>query len=155
MSDQQEASGTQESIRNLIQDPVTKALLENSQLTISQLETLLADSLYAGIGLRKSQRRRYRPLKGQISRGSYNRTLIQAQTNVIRSIYTILLLGYLGLFDSATLQPFLELSDSIDSYVNEFRRTADNDRSAIEQLNARLLEFVSALAKRHSFKDIL
>jgi hypothetical protein len=155
LSDQQEASEAQESIRNLIRDPVTKALLESSQLTISQLETLLADSLYTETGLRKSQRRRYRPSKGQISRGSYNRTLIQAQTNVIRSIYTILLLGYLGLFDSATLQPFLELSDSIDNYVNEFRRTTDNDRSAIEQLNARLLEFVSALAKRHSFKDIL
>ena len=129
-------------------------LLVNSQLTVTQLETLLTDSLSAD-EVHKSQRRLYRPSKSRISRGAYNRTLIQAQNNVIRSIYTILLLGYLGLFDSAALQPFLELSDAIDSYVEETKLTAENDRSPIDQLNDRLMEFISALANRRSFKDTL
>ena len=154
MSDQQDTIEARESLRKLVRDPVTKTLLANSQLTMPQLETLLTDSLSTGIGLRKSERRSYRPSKSKISRGAYNRTLIQAQINIIRSIYTILLLGYLGLFDSAALQPFLELSDTIDSYVHE-TRTAGEDHRMIEQLNDRLLEFASALAKRHSFKDIL
>ena len=153
MPDQQDAEA-RESLRNLIHDSVTKALLTNSQLTTAQLETLLVDSFFAG-GIEKSQRRLYRPSKTRISRGSYNRTLIQAQNNVIRSIYTILLLGYLGLFDSAALQPFLELADTIDSYVSDAKHASQTDRAAIEQLNRRLLEFITALAKRDSFNDAL
>jgi hypothetical protein len=141
-------------VRNLIRDPVTKILLANSQLTVTQLETILVDALSSSEQIRKSQKRLYRPSKSRISRGAYNRTLIQAQTNVIRSIYTVLLLGYLELFDNASLQPFLELSDTINSYVQE-TKTAQNDKVVLQQLNSRLLESVSALAKRHSFKDTL
>jgi len=128
-------------------------LLANSQLTITQLETLITDSLSSG-AVRKSQKRMFRPSKAHISRGAYNRTLIQAQNNVIRSIFTILLLGYLELFDNASLQPFLELSDTINSYVKE-AKSAGNGKSVAEQLRPRLFEFASALAKRESFKDRL
>jgi hypothetical protein len=152
VSDQQDVVEAREAVRSLMRDPVTKTLLTNSQLTSAQLETLLTDSLSGGEEIRKSQRRLYRPSKARISRGAYNRTLIQAQNNVIRSIYTILLLGYLKLFDSSSLQPFLELSDNIDSYVKEAKETS---QTALEQLNARLLEFATALAKRQSFKDTL
>jgi len=153
LSDQQDVLEVRESVRNLIRDPVTKTLLANSQLTTSQLETLLADSLSTSGELKKSQKRMYRPSKARISRGAYNRTLIQAQNNVIRSIYTILLLGYLELFDSASLQPFLELSDTVHTYVQEAKKTAEHENPAVEHLTARLLEFVSALEKRESFKD--
>jgi len=74
---------------------------------------------------------------------------------VIRSIYTILLLGYVGLFDTPSLQPFTELSDTIQGYIHEARQMAQTDREAIEQLNQRLLDGISALAKRQSFKDVL
>jgi hypothetical protein len=96
----------------------------------------------------------YRPAKTRISRGAYNRTLIQAQNNVIRSIFTILLLGYLELFDNASLQPFLELSDTINSYTQE-AKASGNERLVAEQLKPRLFEFASALARRESFKDQL
>ena len=129
-------------------------LLANSQLTITQLETLITDSLTSSIAVKKSQKRMFRPSKTRISRGAYNRTLIQAQNNVIRSIFTILLLGYLELFDNASLQPFLELSDTINSYVRE-AKSSGNDRSVVEQLKPRLFAFASALAKRESFKDQL
>ena len=129
-------------------------LLANSQLTITQLETLITDSLTDSVAVKKSQKRMFRPSKTRISRGAYNRTLIQAQNNVIRSIFTILLLGYLELFDNASLQPFLELSDTINSYVQE-AKSSGNERSAAEQLKQRLFEFAYALAKRKSFKDQL
>ena len=54
-----------------------------------------------------------------------------------------------------SLQPFLELSETIRSYVQEAKKTSENEKLVLEQLNTRLLEFVSALAKRESFKDIL
>jgi len=129
-------------------------LLANSQLTGPQLETLLTDSLTSSTAVKKSQKRMYRPSKTRISRGAYNRTLIQAQNNVIRSIFTILLLAYLELFDNASLQPFLELSDTINSYVRE-AKSSGNEKSVADHLKPRLLEFVSALAKRESFTDQL
>lgn len=143
------------SIRSIISDPVTRLLLGNSQLTVAQLETLLADSLSSERDASKGHRRLFRPSGTRISRGAYNRSLIQAQNNVIRSIYTVLLLGYVGLFDTAALQPFVELSDTIQAYVQEARQMAQDDRGVIDDLNRRLLESVSALAKRRSFKDDL
>ena len=129
-------------------------LLANSQLTITQLETLLTDCLTSSVPVKKSQKRMFRPSRTRISRGAYNRTLIQAQNNVIRSIFTILLLGYLELFDNASLQPFLELSDTVNTYVRE-ARSSGKERSVAEQLKPRLFEFASALARRESFKDLL
>lgn len=143
------------SIRETLSDPATKLLLRNSQLTLHQLETLLADSLSSEKRGLKAQRRLFRPSGKRVSRGAFNRTLIQAQNNIIRSIYTILLLGYVGLFDTPSLQPFTELSDTIQGYVHEAKQLSQTNQEAIEQLNQRLLDSISALAKRQSFKDVL
>ena len=105
--------------------------------------------------MKKGERRLFRPSGANISRGSYNRTLIQAQNNVIRSIYTILLMGYVGLFDTPALQPFLELSDELQSYMGELKTTSPKDAAAVDQLKTRLAEVISALAGRQSFKDSL
>jgi hypothetical protein len=142
-----------ESIQDLTRDSVTRLLLANSQLTLTQLETLLADSLSSEADVKKALRRFYRPSGRNPSRGSFNRTLIQAQNNVIRSIYTVLLLAYVGLYDSAALQPFFELSDTIQGYIQETRQANVEDRQIIQDLNTRLVEGISSLAKRQSFKD--
>ncbi|HKM75482.1 MAG TPA: hypothetical protein VJZ32_03600 [Candidatus Bathyarchaeia archaeon] len=154
MPDLSNIAEAHESLRNLIHDQVTKLLLANSQLTLTQLETLLADSIATGEEVKRTRKRFYRPIGAKITRGSYNRTLIQAQNNVIRSIYTVLLLGYLGLFDTASLQPFIELADTIESYVEDTKVNKSNHDST-KNLEERLQEFISALAKRNSFKDIL
>ena len=148
------ATAGRQAIRMLIQDPVTKSLAHDSQLTIAQLEVLLAASFTDENGLKKSERRRYCPSRSHISRGAYNRSLIQAQNNVIRAIYTVLLLGYVGIFSTSALQPFLELSDSIQGFI-EVRGSTGNDVAAIRELTARLMETVTALAKRQSFKGRL
>lgn len=147
------AAAARESIVELSRDPLAMMLLENSQLTLTQLETLLAESISNENLIKKAQRRGFRPSKRKITRGSYNRTLIQAQKNVIRSIYTVLLLGYVRLFDTAALQPFLELSDTIQSYIQEVRNSSPEDHQIIDELNRRLLEGLSALASRRSFKE--
>ncbi len=143
------------SIRRTLSDPVTRLLLRNSQLTLPQLETLLADSLSGEKSIQKAHRRLFRPSGTRVSRGAYNRTLIQAQNNVIRSIYSILLLGYVGLFDTPALQPFSELSDTMRGYVDEARQKSQTDKEVIEELNQRLQDGITALAKRQSFKDAL
>ena len=74
---------------------------------------------------------------------------------MIRSIYTILLMGYVGLFDTSGLQPFLELSDNLQTYADEVKAAQPKDAMALEQLGGRLWETISALARRESFKDLL
>jgi hypothetical protein len=63
------------------------------------------------------------------------------------------------MFDNTALQPFMELSDTIKGYVEETRQATGGNRAAttaaLDQLNARLLESIAALAKRRSFKDVL
>jgi hypothetical protein len=144
-----------ESIDKTVNDPISKLLLNGSHLSVPQLETLLADSISNEKTAKRGQRRLFRPSRTTPSRGSYNRTLIQAQNNVIRSIYTILLLGYIGLFDTSGLQPFVELSDNLQSYADELKVTKPNDTPVLEQLEARLQDTILALARRQSFKDSL
>jgi hypothetical protein len=156
MNEQSDAfAEAQKSVDKTVNDRVAKLLLNHSHLTRAQLETLLADSISNEKGSKKGQRRLFRPSGRTTSRGSYNRTLIQAQNNVIRSIYTILLMGYVGLFDAPALQPFLELSDNLQSYAEDFKTLQPNEATILQQLEARLWDAISALAQRQSFKDSL
>ena len=103
-----------------LNDPVAKILAKNSHLTKTQLETLLIDILSenaAGKPLKYDEKARLRLTKAKISRGAFNRTLKQAKQNVVKAIYTVLLLGYLGVFETATLDPYLEIGNKLRDYV--------------------------------------
>ena len=93
-------------------DPISKILSENSNLTKTQLETLVIDVLVENVfdtNINYENKAGLRVLS--VTRGAFNRTLRQARKNVIKSIYTILLLGYLGMFDDCRLYPYLEISN--------------------------------------------
>ena len=103
-----------------LSDPIVKILSRNSQLTKTQLETLLIDVLAENLSdrhLKYDEKARLRLTKAKISRGSFNRTLKQSKENVIKSVYTVLLLGYLGIFESTKLDPFLEIANKLQEYV--------------------------------------
>ena len=107
-----------------LNDPVANILAENSNLTKIQLETLLIDVLASNIArksLKTDEKAKLRLLKEGVSRGSFNRTLKQARRNVIESIYTILLLGYLGVFESTQLDPFLEVANKLQTYMSAYK----------------------------------
>lgn len=107
-----------------LNDPVANILAENSNLTKIQLETLLIDVLASNIArksLNTDEKAKLRLLKEGVSRGSFNRTLKQARRNVIESIYTILLLGYLGVFESTQLDPFLEVANKLQTYMSAYK----------------------------------
>jgi hypothetical protein len=108
-------------LNGALNDPIVKILTKNSQLTKTQLETLLIDVLAENISgkqLKYDEKASFRLTKTKISRGSYNRTLKQSRENVIKSIYTVLLLGYLGIFESTTLDPYLEIANKLHEYVD-------------------------------------
>jgi hypothetical protein len=120
-----------------INDPIVKILAKSSNLTKTQLETLLIDFLalnISGKSLKNEDKARLRLSKAEISRGAFNRTLRQARRNVIQSMYTVILLGYLGMFNSTRLDPYLEAASKLHHYVCAYRDILSNDNLADEQL---------------------
>ena len=123
-------------IRSL-NDPIVKILAENSILTKTQIETFLIDVLaenIAGKSLRCHEKAKLRLLKGGVSRGAFNRTLRQARKNIVRSIYTVLLLGYLGVFESTSLDPYIEAANKLQTYISAYRDVWKEKESMGEQL---------------------
>jgi len=107
-----------------LNDPIVKIIASNSHITKTQPETLLIDILsenIAGKSLKYDEKARLRLTKAKISRGAFNRTLRQAKDNVIKSIYTVLLLGYLGIFESTTLDPYLEIANKLHRYLEAYK----------------------------------
>jgi hypothetical protein len=120
-----------------LNDPIVKMLTKNSQLTKTQLETLLIDILAENISgkpLKYDEKARLRLSKAKISRGAFNRTLKQAKENVIKSIYTILLLGYLGVFEDTTLDPYLEIANKLHDFMEAYKNMPNESEELDEHL---------------------
>jgi len=141
-------------IKSINEDPILKILLENSNLTKIQLETFLIEILskYFCQDKIKPEKKASLRLKGKISRGSFNRTLKQAKMNIIRSIYTILLLGYLKIADSSTLlSRCFEVSGRLRDYVELHQEMLTEDEEKLKvielvrkELERILLEYASS-----------
>jgi hypothetical protein len=117
-------------------------LAKNSQLTKIQLETLLIDLLadnLTGKLLKYDEKADFRLIKAKISRGSFNRTLKQSKKNVIKSIYTVLLLGYLGIFETSTLSPYLEISIKLHDYIEAYNQSIKED---LNEDHLKLIEII-------------
>jgi hypothetical protein len=122
-------------LKKSLEDPIVNILAKNSHLTKTQLETLLIDVLaenIAGKSLKYDEKARLRLTKAKISRGAFNRTLKQAQENIIKSIYTVLLLGYLGVFESTTLDQYIEIANKLQEYI-EAHKSMPNKAEKIEE----------------------
>ncbi|MCK4952754.1 hypothetical protein KAS14_03135 [Candidatus Bathyarchaeota archaeon] len=131
-------------MKQSINDPLVKILIKNNTLTEKQLETFLIDVLsdnLAGKALKNEEKARFRLLDGGVSRGAFNRTLKQARNNVIKSIYTLLLLGYLGVFESTSLVPYIEISNKLQNYITTYRDVRKRNERKGEQL--RMLNILS------------
>jgi len=135
--------GVQAWLNGALNDPIVKILSRNSQLTKTQLETLLIDILAENISgkyLKYDEKAKFRLTKAKISRGSFNRTLKQSKENVIKSVYTVLLLGYLGVFESTTLDPYLEIANKLHEYVEAHNEIPGHEEQAKDHL--KLIEII-------------
>jgi hypothetical protein len=124
-------------LTSALNDPITTILSNNSHLTKTQLETLLIDVLsesIAGKSLKYDEKARLRLIKAKISRGAFNRTLKQAKDNVVKAIYTVLLLGYLGVFESTTLDPYLEIANKLSTYMEAYKNIPNQSEDLNEHL---------------------
>ncbi|MFX0209457.1 MAG: hypothetical protein ACFFDT_25965 [Candidatus Hodarchaeota archaeon] len=124
-------------LKRALDEPIVKILLKNSNLTKIQLETLLIDVLadnYSGKSLKYSEKASLRLIKSKISRGSFQRTLVQAKQNAIKGVYTILLLGYLGIFEGTSLDPYLEVANKLNTYIEAYTEVQNTKTETQESL---------------------
>jgi hypothetical protein len=152
---------TQKWLKRSLGDPVAKILAKNSNLTKIQLETLLIDILAENISsksLKYDEKARLR--LSAVSRGAFNRTLRQARQNVIQAIYTILLLGYLGVFEGTRLDPYLEVANKLQTYMKANRdilgkKATDEHLRVISMLHEELKMSLRQLSKSGSMSENL
>ena len=151
----------QKGLQGTLNDPIAKILLKTSNLTKIQLETLLIDILaenYAEKPLNYEEKGKLRLTKVAVSRGSFNRTLAQAKKNVTESIYTILLLGYLGVIQSASLTPFQEVAEKLQRYTDAYKTLSEGSEDINVQLRTMNLireEITLALEQLASSKAVM
>jgi hypothetical protein len=122
--------GTRSEIDETLRDRILSALLQRSNLTKVQFETLLVDQLghdMANKRLTRSDMAQLRRDQNGISRGSFNRTLRQARENVVEAIHTVLLLGYSGLTESPSIAPFLEASERLKGQTSQLKEAVQHD----------------------------
>jgi hypothetical protein len=140
-----------------LEDPLIKILSENSNLTKTQLETFLIDVLaeeVVGQNISYEQKSRLRLDRKEVSRGSFNRTLHQSQRNIIKSIYTILLLGCLGVFETPRLDRYLKMSDSLSVYMEKYRKVWESMKPEASSKEKRLKLKVLREELKSSLKEL-
>ena len=101
----------QKMVNSSFRDPIASILLKNSNLTKIQYKSLLIDYFTNNMSnnmLTYENKTVYRSKK--VSRGSFSRTLSQARKNIISSIYTILLLNYIGIYDTLPFDDYKNLA---------------------------------------------
>jgi len=143
-----EGEELQSFIDRSFKDPVAAILLKNSNLTTIQFETLIIDFLTLNITdniLSFKEKAILRSKK--VSRGSFSRTLSQARSNIISSIYTLLLLSYLGVLDSNPFEEYRDLSQKLSEYSSLISGMDSREsRTMIARLERELLEGIRIMA---------
>jgi hypothetical protein len=123
---------TQKMIQKAFQDPITDLLLKNSNLTKVQFETLMIDLLIDVMSDEKvsfKDKTLFRTKK--VSRGSFSRTLGQARYRVISSIFTIVLLSYVGVYDAKPFEEYQNLSEKLREYLFTIEKSGSKQSSAL------------------------
>lgn len=131
-------------IKEVFNDPIVKNLLNNSNLTKKQLETFLIDILAENFLDNKvtyEEKAALRNSRKKITRGSFNRSLRQARRNLIKSIYTIMLLGYLGILDEINIYPYIEVANKIKDFKMKYQDVLEKNELDSQELKVlRLLQ---------------
>jgi len=143
-------------IEKTLQDPLTDLLLKNSHLTRTQFETLIIDLLTDIMSDEKIsfyQKTLFRHKK--VSRGSFSRSLAQARRNVISSIFTVVLLSYMGVFDESPFEEYYVLAEKLKEYATLIEAGEFNlDPVNLARFEAELVAGISELASPTSIKMV-
>ena len=137
-------------------DPIANIMLKHSNLTSTQYESLVIDFLTINLSDKKLTFQNKALLRSKkVSRGSYSRSLGQARGNVISSIYTILLLTYIGIFDANPFDDYKDLAEKLSEYTSYINDLEGNDlTSYINRIERELLEGLTQLSMNRSLRAV-
>lgn len=146
----------QKLIDRAYKDPIGSILLKNSNITNTQYETLVIDymtSMNDDIEITFNNKALYRNKK--VSRGSFSRTLSQARGNIISSIYTLLLLAYIGVFDTVPFDDYKNLAEKLSEY-NQLIDLSEDPQSAqlLRRIERELAEGIKTLSEPKSLAPL-
>jgi hypothetical protein len=132
VTDTESTEDAQKIVQKAFQDPITDLLLKKSNLTKTQFETLMIDLLIDVMSDEKipfKEKTLFRAKK--VSRGSFSRTLGQGRKRVISSIFTIVLLSYVGVFDAKPFEEYENLAEKLREYLTAIENSGPNQSKAI------------------------
>ncbi len=143
-------------VKKTFQDPITDLLLKNSSLTRIQFETLVIDMLTDIMSDEKISFKQKTLFRGKkVSRGSFSRSLSQARRNVISSIFTIVLLSYIGVFEARPFDEYYVLAEKLKEYLSLIEsRELKASRDLLKQIENELIEGIDRLAAPTSIKIV-
>jgi hypothetical protein len=67
----------------------------------------------------------------KVSRGSFSRTLEQARQHIISSIFTIILLSYIGLYDGNPFEEYQNLAEKLREYIQAIENSGSAQSPAL------------------------
>ena len=146
----------QNMVNRSFKDQITAILLKNSNLTKIQYESLLIDYYTDNMSdniITYDNKAIYRSKK--VSRGSFSRTLSQARRNIISSIYTILLLSYVGIYDTYPFEEYKNLAEKLSEYSSLMQdQDSPESLSRIRRLEVELANGIRSLAEPKQLKQV-
>jgi hypothetical protein len=148
--------GYQNVIDKTFKDPIANLLLENSNMTRIQFETIVIDML---IDLMSEKRITFEEKtlfrENSISRGSFSRSLQQGRKNIIKSIFTIVLLSYIGVFDERPFDDYVFLAEKLRDYLDNIQQIKKDEKSRVlKSIERELLLGISDLISPRNIKIV-
>ena len=143
-------------LENTFNDPIMNILLKYCNLTNIQYESLLIEHYTNNMTdniITYENKAVYRSKK--VSRGSFRRTLSQARKNVISSIYTILLLSYVGIYDTYPFEEYKNLTEKLSEYTSASQNFETPEQlSRIARIETELVKGIRSLAQPGKLKQL-
>ena len=141
-------------INKAYRDPITALLLKNSNLSGTQFETFIIDMLIDIMSEKKvpfDEKILFR--RNKVSRGSFSRSLAQARGNVISSIFTIVLLSYVGVFNARVFDEYQFLAEKLQEYISLIENNESGySKEVMKSIEEELIEGIKELATPTSIK---
>jgi hypothetical protein len=156
MTDMESIEETQIIIQKAFQDPITDLLLKKSNLTKIQFETLMIDLLIDFMSDEKVSFKDKTIFRAQkVSRGSFSRTLGQARHRVISSIFTIILLSYVGVSNAKPFEEYENLAEKLREYLTTIEKLGVNrSPSLYRRIEEELTTGIEALSRPTKLKAL-
>ena len=141
-------------INKAYQDPITALLLKNSNLSATQFETFIIDML---IDIMSDNRVSFDEKilfrRNKVSRGSFSRSLAQARSNVISSIFTIVLFSYVGVFNARVFDEYQFLAEKLQEYITLIENNESGySKEVMKNIEEELINGIKELATPTSIK---